>query len=215
MIEAEVVSFDLDGTLIDHGFTDSVWFEGIPRLYVEREKIPLKEAREIVKREYDEVGMERLEWYDVKYWLKRFDLGEDWWDLLNRYRSKIRLYPEVPNVLEKLRGYDLVMITNSPREFLAIELEETGIGSYFKKIFSSTSDFGQVKKTTDFYVKVSNILGIPPQRIAHVGDNWIFDFVIPREIGIKSFYLNRKEEMGGEYVVRDLKEFMKKLQRIK
>ncbi|NIM45132.1 MAG: HAD-IA family hydrolase [Nitrososphaeria archaeon] len=215
MIEAEVVSFDLDGTLIDHVFTDSVWFEGIPRLYVEREKIPLKEAREIVKREYDEVGMERLEWYDVKYWLKRFDLGEDWWGLLNQYRSKIRLYPEVPNVLEKLRGYDLVMITNSPREFLSIELEETRIGNYFKNIFSSTSDFGQVKKTTDFYVKVSNILGIPPQRIAHVGDNWIFDFVIPREIGIKSFYLNRKGERGGEYVVRDLKEFMKKLQRIK
>jgi len=214
MGEIRIVSFDLDGTLVDYGFVDAIWFDGVPRLFAAKEEIPVNAARELVRKEYDKVGMERLEWYNIKFWLRKFGLDEDWRSLLNSYRSKIRLYPEVLKVLKKLRSknLELTIVTNSPKEFLNIELEETGIRNFFKRIFSSTSEFKQVKNTTDFYIKIASMLKALPQQIAHVGDSWDFDYVTPRKIGIRSFYLDRKRQEDGEFVVRDLNEFMTKLE---
>ncbi len=209
------VSFDLDGTLVDQCFVDSVWFEGIPRLYAEKEDLSFESARELVKKEYDEVGMERLEWYDVKYWFKRLDLGGSWKSLINSFRFQVKLYPEVLDVLEKLkqRGSELGIITNAPREFLEVELDETGIRSYFSHVFSSTSDFRKVKKTTRFYLEILEALEIQPWEMIHVGDNWNFDYLIPSETGIMSFYLDRPGRRTGEHVVWNLKDFAKKIER--
>ncbi len=204
----------MDGTLVDQGFVDSVWFEGIPRLYAEKESVALELALELVKKEYDEVGMERLEWYDVKYWFRRFGLGGSWKALINDFRSRVRLYSEVMDVLGKLkqRGFELAIITNAPREFLEIELDEANIRSYFSHVFSSTSDFRRVKNTTDFYAGLLKALGIEPREMIHVGDNWDFDYVTPSKIGITSFYLDRTGRRTSEYFVRDLDEFMRKLE---
>jgi putative hydrolase of the HAD superfamily len=45
----------------------------------------------------------------------------------------------------------------------------------------------------------------------HIGDHFEFDYLIPQQLGIRSFYLDRKEERKGSNVVNDLKVFMKKL----
>jgi len=211
--EVQIVSFDLDGTLIDHGFVDSIWLEGVPRLFATKEKIPLDMARELVKKEYDTVGMERLEWYNMKFWLNKFGLSEDWRSLFDSYRSKIRLYSETMDVLEKLKSenFELILVTNSPKEFLNIELEETGIRKFFNHVFSATSEFGQVKNTADFYLKIASILKVLPSQMIHVGDNWDFDYLMPKKTGMVSFYLDRGKQRKGEWIVHDLQEFEAKL----
>jgi putative hydrolase of the HAD superfamily len=74
MTRIKVISFDLDGTLFDNRFVDSVWLEEIPRLYSVKKRVPIDDARKAVKGEYDKVGKERLEWYDLNYWIRKFDL---------------------------------------------------------------------------------------------------------------------------------------------
>jgi len=202
-----VISFDVDGTLVDIKFNELVWNEGIPLLYAEKMGISLEEARKHVKQEYDRVGEDRLEWYDIRYWFRYFGL-EGWRELLKSY--EVVVYPEVPWVLNTLnKKYDLIAATNLTREFLDIEMKD--LRNFFKHVFSSTSDFNQVKKTTGFYSKMCDILQIKPQEMVHVGDHPIFDYEVPRKLSITAYYLDRTGRIHGEYAIKDLKEFEDKI----
>ena len=70
MIYNRLISFDLDGTLTDANFVESVWLEGIPKLYSNKKGVTFNDARKAVKKEYDKVGNEKLKWYDINYWIK-------------------------------------------------------------------------------------------------------------------------------------------------
>jgi len=208
----KVVSFDLDGTFIDWTFADSLWLDGISRLYAERWGLRLEEARQEITRRYDGVGMEKLEWYDINYWWKEFGLSGSWMDLVEQCRSNVRVYPEVQEVLDKLHlRFKLMVITNGVRELAEVEIEQAGLRDYIDWLFSATSDFGLVKKTGEFYLKVLKAVGVSPAEVVHVGDKWIFDYLAPREAGIRAFFLDRDGEQSGEFVVRDLKEFSRQL----
>jgi HAD superfamily hydrolase (TIGR01549 family) len=213
MASNKVVSFDLDGTLTDSGFVDSVWLEGIPRLYSIRKEVSFDEAKKAVKREYNEVGNEELKWYDLHYWIKKFDLNVSWQDLFSSYEQRIRVYPEVLEILENLnkRGFRLIIITNANKELLDFQLASTKIRGYFEAVFSATSDFGLVKKTVELYRRVCSILEIFPHEMVHVGDDRNFDFEVPRKLGILAFHLDRTSIHKGEYVISNLEDLNKKL----
>lgn len=208
MKRIKVASFDVEGTLIDHRFSDLVWERGVPEWYARKEGINFQRAKEYVKGEYDRVGEERIEWYDIGYWFQRFGLGADWKRLLRDYEHEIAVYPEVPGVLETLsKRHSLIIISNSAREFIDLQLKKNR--NHFTHIFSATSDFKQVKKTTEVYSKICSILEIKPDEMVHVGDHWNFDFIAPRKLGITAFYLDRTGKEKGKFVVKDLKEFEK------
>jgi len=208
----KVISFDLDGTLIDWTFADSLWFEGISKLYAERWGMSPEEALQEIRRRYYDIGIERTEWYDINYWWKEFELSGSWRDLAEQCKSNVRAYPEVHEVLEKLhRRFKLIVITNAMRELAEVEIEQAGLGGYFDRMFSATSDFGLVKKTGEFYSDILKAVSASPAEVVHVGDNWVFDYLAAREAGIKAFFLDRDGKQSGEFVVRDLSEFSRQL----
>ena len=105
----KIISFDMDGTLVDPEFTDWVWGHGIPTLYAEKAGVPFEEAKGFVVREYLKVGEGAIEWYDIKHWFQFFQLGENWKVMMERYTDKIKVYPDVRPLLERLRdNYFLV-----------------------------------------------------------------------------------------------------------
>jgi len=208
----KIISFDMDGTLVAPEFTDWVWGHGIPTLYAEKEGLPFDEAKAFVVEEYLKVGEGAIEWYDIKYWLHLFRLEVSWKNLMERYTDKINVYPDVNPILERLKDKFLLVITsNAGREFINIEMEATGLGRYFNRIFSATSDFGEVKKTIDFYRRICRILGANPQEIVHIGDHYEFDYLVPRTLGIQAFYLDRSGEQRGDFALSTLKGFEKRL----
>ena len=208
----QIISFDMDGTLVESEYTDWVWHHGIPSLYAEKAGLSVEEAKDLVMREYRKVGEAAIEWYDIKYWFRLFQLEMGWKALMKRYVDKINVYPDVNHLLDRLRGkFRLVLTSNAGREFIDVEMEATGLDRYFDQIFSATSDFQEVKKTPCFYQRICEILKIQPEEMAHVGDHYEFDYLIPRTLGIQAYYLDRSGRREGGAVLWDLKDLENKL----
>ena len=205
----KLISFDLDCTLIDPTFTTFVWEIGIPRLYAKKNDVSLSEATSIVKGEYARVGEGAMEWYDIAYWFRFFELAERWQDLMEEHRDKVRPFPEVQEVMEELgKSHDLIIVSNAARQFMEMEVKEAEIEAYFTRIFSVTSDFGQVKKTPECYGEVLKTMGITPTDTVHVGDHYEFDYLIPKQLGIESYFLDRDgNKPKDRYTIKDLTEF--------
>lgn len=199
------VSLDMDGTLVNSRYVDLIWMEGVPGLYAERHGLELEAARELVVSEYMSVGSDRLEWYNLQYWLDRFQLPVRREDLLEMYEDQIEPYPEVLEALEVLsERYDLVVTSNAAREFIEMELD--GLGHYFREAFSATSDFRDVKKSPSVYGEVCRRLGARPFEVMHIGDHYTYDYEAPIDAGLDALFLDRKGRMRGDEVVGDLKE---------
>lgn len=205
MQRIRVLSFDLEGTLVDDDFSRLVWEEGLPALYAEEKGITLESALKRVMEEYSDIGPERVEWYNLRYWFRRFDLREDWRSLLERFRDSISIYPEVRGVLDRLRrDHDMIIVSNTSRDFLDLQIKE--LKQYFTLIFSTPTDFGALK-SPGLFAQICSELGVKPLEVVHVGDSRKFDFTAPREAGITSFLLDRSGGESGEHIVRDLEEF--------
>jgi putative hydrolase of the HAD superfamily len=203
----------MDGTITDTSFVDSVWLEGIPRLFAAKNSLSFEQAKKNVKTEYDNVGRERLEWYDLAYWINKFGLEASPRKVLHDFENRITMFPEVPKVLEKLKdkGFRLIIISNARREFVDLELEKTKITHYFEHVFSSTSDFGLIKNSVCLYKKICTICKIAPNEMVHAGDDRLFDFEVPRSLGISAFYLDRTRQCKEEAAIHTLEELNQKL----
>jgi putative hydrolase of the HAD superfamily len=187
----------------------------MPRQYALKKDIPFDVAKRRVMSEYGKVGKEKLEWYDLSYWIRRFGLDVSPEEILSSFQHRIMVYPEVHDVLEMLRekGFSLIIVTNARREFADLELEKTKILPYFERVFSSTSDFGLIKNAVSVYRKVCSICDVLPDKVVHVGDDRRFDFDVPSKLGIMAFYLDRTGKYSGKSVVSSLKELSRKLAR--
>ena len=201
----KVVSFDVEGTMVTTDFSYSIWFEMIPRRYAERWGLNFAEATRQIRQEYDSLGDRHIDWYNVQYWFTRFDLGQA--DIaMEELQPRVKYYPETKDVLKKLDGeYKLSVASGSPRPFLRHLLRDTA--HHFSSIFSSTTDFQQVK-TAEFYKNMCHQLGVKPGQIAHVGDHLQFDCLEPASIGIRAYYLDREGKSGDPSAVRDLAQFV-------
>ena len=207
MGKRKVISFDVEGTLVTPDFSLAVWHEGIPSLYARRNGIGFQEAKARVETEYQEIGDMRMEWYDIKYWFQRFQLG-DYRQLLESYKHKVSYYPETMPALALLaKGYILIAVTSSAKEFLSYLLFE--INGYFTRVFSSISDYNQLK-TPSFYLRVCQEMNILPEEMVHIGDNREFDFTIPRQTGINALHLDRKGKAASK-ALTNLREVEQKL----
>lgn len=213
MAKIKAISFDMDGTLIKPNFADLVWLEGIPKLYSEQYGIPLEKSKEKFLNEYDKIGKNRIEWYDINYWFKKYNLDETIVNLFNKYKNKLEVYDDVEDVLKNLsENYKLIVASNAPREFLNFNLRN--ISHYFIRIFSSISDYYILKKNSNFYLNILNELNISANEMVHIGDNYESDYLVPKNLGINAFYLDREEKSKGEYILKDLEELENQILRL-
>ena len=184
----KVISFDAEGTLVTTDFSQAIWKEAIPSLYAQKKGIELAQAKRTIVEEYDKVGDQRPEWYDIRYWFEYLGLGSPE-PVIRSCQNKLSYYPEVVEVLSSLAGkYELVVASGTPMELLHCLLQD--IKHYFAHVFSSTSHYRQLKNP-DFYLAICKTMAVEPSEVVHVGDNWQFDFLNAKQAGIHTFHLDR------------------------
>jgi HAD superfamily hydrolase (TIGR01549 family) len=188
MKEIEVISFDAEGTVVTPDFSQAIWHEAIPAIYARKKGCDLAKAKKCIYEEYNKIGDQRLEWYDIEYWFSCLDLGSPE-PVIQSCLDKVAYYPEATEVLSSLAGeYKLIVASGTPRELLHFLLQD--VEPYFARIFSSVSHYRQLK-SPEFYLKLCEEMGVEPRRIIHVGDNWQFDFLNARQAGMNALYLDR------------------------
>jgi len=203
------VSFDADGTLITPSFADLMWLEVLPQCVSDSWNIPLHDAKAKLFADYDSIGSQKMEWYDLSYWIKRYRLEILPKNMVAQYKAAVTLYPEVEEVLDSLKErYDLIVVSNSARLFLDITTES--LKGYFKQTFSTVTDLGMMKGIPAYHA-ICEKLNVRPYEIAHIGDSLELDYTRARKAGLKAYFLDRVSRRKGRYFVSNLKDFKLRL----
>jgi FMN phosphatase YigB (HAD superfamily) len=188
MKQIELISFDAEGTVVTPDFSQAIWHEAIPALYAQKQGLDFAQAKRQIAEEYERIGDQRLEWYDIEYWFSYLGLGSSE-PVIQSCLDKIAYYPEVTEVLSSLASeYKLIVASGTPLELLYLLLRE--VKPYFVRIFSSVSHYRQLK-SPDFYLSICEEMDVEPSQVTHVGDNWQFDFLNARQAGVNALYLDR------------------------
>jgi putative hydrolase of the HAD superfamily len=101
------------------------------------------------------------------------------------------LYPEVPDVLEKLRPrFQLAVVSNFDGRLRFI-LQHLGISRFFDHIFVS-SEIGADKPDPEIYRRALKLINLKPNEVLHVGDDSQRDWKAATAAGLSVFRLDRK-----------------------
>jgi putative hydrolase of the HAD superfamily len=113
------------------------------------------------------------------------------------------LYPEVVDVLEKLRPlFKLAVISNFDGR-LRLILQQLGISKFFAHVFLS-SELGVDKPDPEIFRRALKFIDLKPNEVLHVGDDSERDWNAAAEAGLSVFKLDRQ---GNS--LRDLLAFLK------
>ncbi len=216
----KVISFDMDGTLVDFGYVNSLFLEVIPKLIAEKRKTSVKEAKEFVLSEYGKLGRENVDWCRASYWFRHFGLS-DYDKTVKDLIKNVNVYPDTVKVLQALnKKYTLVVLSSADTEMIKLRMKAAGIDKFFKKFYSSIDMFNELK-TDKVFKAVLDDLKIKPEELLHVGDDPKYDFEAARKMKIRAFFVSRgdtpphfgidKTKIPKARTIKDLSELVKKL----
>ena len=194
-LHPKIISFDLDGTLIDKNFDDLLWLEEFPKIYARQKSVPIADAKKLFYAEYAKYGSNRMEWYDVDYWFRRFGLRALPSDVVNEMRSHIKIYPDTIPALKALsnRGCRMIVFSNSARIFLDAKIKVEGLGEYFEQVISLPTDWKMIKGYDGAFARLAKEMKVKPSDILHVGDSYEQDYLSAKREGCEAVLLSRPD----------------------
>jgi putative hydrolase of the HAD superfamily len=113
------------------------------------------------------------------------------------------LYPEVIDVLEKLRWRVRLAVVSNFDGRLRFILEQLGISKYFAHVFVS-SEIGADKPDPEMFRRAMKFITLPPNEVLHAGDDPERDWRAATAAGLPIFQLDRQNNS-----LRDLLSILK------
>jgi len=177
------VGLDLDAQQLESAF-HAAWKQMPRRPAIDRPRENDDKGwwRELVGRVFDQLApslseLDRDNFFEVAY--EHFAEAGVW-----------ELYPEVPEVLDKLRPhFELAVISNFDGR-LRLILQHLGISKYFAHVFIS-SELGADKPDPEIFRRALNLMHLNTDDVLHVGDDRERDWQAATAAGLSVFRLDR------------------------
>ena len=129
------------------------------------------------------------------------------------YRADWSLFDDVVPALRSLFGFGFGIISNGSRAQQKLKLRQTGIEHYFE-IIVVAEDAGAAKLQHEIFLSACHQARSPADRCVYVGDRLDHDALPSQAIGMRSFWLDRRnrQESAPVEVIGSLAELSSKLQ---
>jgi len=130
-------------------------------------------------------------------------------------RKRLRLYPQVREVLDQLRPhYRMAVVTDAQTVYAVAELYAVGLLDYFNPVIVS-GDYGYRKPDARLFQKALDALEVLPEQVLFVGNDMYRDVFGPQQLNIKTIfcYSNQGEkyfqEVQPDYIIYQFSELLK------
>lgn len=140
-------------------------------------------------------------------------LDEIYHYFINELARLFVIFPHHKFLLKHLigRGYKLVLTTGTGAHDLPLTiLRNNNVSHYFSMVLS-TQLIGIPKSDHRFYEEVSDILGVDPEKIIHIGDSLEHDIYPAEKAGLKTIYYGWRTQCRAndpEPCITDLPELL-------
>jgi len=163
------VLLDMDGTLIDLHFDNTLWNSHLPARYAQANSISESSARELLF-EQMRTSARTIEFYCLDYWAEFTDL--DIMQLHADLAHLLRFRDGTESFLAWLKNQSsrTLMATNAHRASVAFKAQHLELLKYFDGVVSS-HDYQQVKESQEFWHQLILAEQIDPDRAVFIDDN--------------------------------------------
>jgi putative hydrolase of the HAD superfamily len=126
-------------------------------------------------------------------------------DFALRRRSAWSAFDDAAPVLRELApGHRLGVVSNSSVDHQRRKLDAIGLLGYFGDAIVCSDQHGAAKPSASIFLAGCEALGLPPEHVAYVGDNYALDAVGARDAGLRAYWLDRSgvgaTDPGGDVI---------------
>ena len=129
-------------------------------------------------------------------------------------RKKLRLFPQVQETLDQLRGrYRMAVVSDAQSAYAVPELRAVGILNYFNPIIVS-GDYGYRKPDPRLFQKALAALEIQPEQALYLGNDLYHDIQGAQQVGMKAILVSynganiSSETVTPDYVIYSFSELI-------
>lgn len=209
---ARVIFFDIDGTLLDFKGAEYRAVAAFYRQYSELIRLELPQfydrwctvgkkhfgrflASELT---FEQQKIERMQELlrEERRLVPDAQAGEMFQTYLSHFEDAWKPFDDVIPCLDRLREYDLGIISNGDPDQQRAKLRKLGILHYFGTIVTA-GDAGAAKPDPRIFEFACSAASKSPSACFYVGDDWTTDIAPCARIGMKGIWLNRRGESGN------------------
>ena len=205
---AELVIFDLDGTLID---SNELHWTTYKQACNEHGLKPKKsffynclgmQTKDILKKNFRDLNKKEIE-----------KLTKRKWQLFSQKIHKIKIYKNVRRTIKKLsENYRLAVASSTFHKYILLSLKAAKLRNYFRFVVGA-DDVKKAKPAPDMLLKIT--AKFKTKDAVYVGD-MIFDYKSAKKAGIEFIHFTQGKRKRAEFKneIRDFKELPELLEKI-